>query len=129
MKKFFSTIFVTVLLVFSLLFVACGEKENDVQTALQGTWTAKWTTLGREISRYYIFKGDSYTTGGIAFYGELDIKKGTYEIKDSVIHLIPDDGSEGNDLEYSYDKKTDTIILWWSSDIQFQKGRAEINYG
>lgn len=108
-------------------FVGCGTKQN-VKDALQGTWVAQWTTLGRPISRYYQFKGDTYTTGGKAYFGEVDTETGTYEIKDSVIHLIPDDGSDGRDLEYTYNETTGTVTLWWSDDVQFQKGQIDVNY-
>lgn len=124
-KRIFAVVLVIVIGL--SVFAGCGTK-NEVKVALQGSWVAQWTAFGQPISRYYTFKGDTYTTGGTAIFGKLDTKTGTYEIKDSVILLIPHDGSEENGLEYTYDKKTGIITLWWNDDVQFQKGQIDINY-
>ena len=121
MKKIIA---ILLLIVVCFSFCACGNVKN----ALQGSWIAKWSVMDTELSRYYTFKGNTYTTGGTAMFGELDVVTGTYEIKDSTIHLIPDDGSEGGDLVYSYDNKTGKITLWWSDNIQFEKGNIKLNY-
>lgn len=128
MKKTITTVLASILIFSCSFFIACGDNKQDIKSAMQGTWSAEWTAYGAPISRYYTFKGDTYTTGGVAYLGKLNIESGTYEIKDTVIHLISNDGST-KDLEYTYDKKTNTFILWWNNDIQFQKGRANVNYG
>lgn len=106
---------------------ACNSNKG-IEQALQGTWVAEWTAYGKKINRYYTFKGNTYTTGGTAILGELDVEKGTYVIESSVIRLIPNDGSDSNDLDYTYNETTSTITLWWNDDIQFQKGYLNVNY-
>lgn len=120
MKKLFALLLALVL---CLSLCACGgANKDDIREELQGTWRASWTTDGARISRYYTFEGDRYTTGGVAFIvGELEPKSGTYKISNSTIRLTPDDGSEGNELDYSYDKETGTLTLWWSDDIELVK--------
>ena len=115
-------------LVMTLSLVACGNSSGKIQDALQGSWVAEWTAYGKNISRYYSFKGDQYTTGGVAIFGAIDTKTGRYIIKNSSIHLIPDDGSEESDLDYAYNKSTGTLTLWWNDDIQFAKGKVDVNY-
>lgn len=101
---------------------SCGSNDvNEVREALQGSWDANWTYSGISLSRYYTFKGNTYTTGGVAALGPLDTKTGTYEIKDSRIYFFPDDGSSPNDLKFKYHSKTQTITLWWNEDVQFTK--------
>lgn len=114
-------------LILCLSLCACSSK-GDVKDALQGTWTASWTAMGQQISRYYTSKGDTYTTGGIAIFGTLEPETGKYKIKGSTIHLIPDDGSDGKDLDYTYNSKTGTVSLWWNDDIQFERGKVNVNY-
>ena len=97
------------------IFVGCGTR-NNVKEALQGTWTAEWIYYGKQLSRYFTFEGDTYTTGGTAVLGKVDPKTGTYEIKASVIHLIRDDSVEC-DLEYTYNKANGTITLWWGDQV------------
>lgn len=41
--------------------------------------------------------------------------------------MIPDDGTDGNDLDYTYNKSSGTITLWWSDDVQFEKGTVNVN--
>lgn len=125
MKKV-STLLLAVVMCLSL--VACGRNNDDVIDALQGTWVAQWTNQGYELSRYYTFKDDSYTTGGMLISGALDPKTGTFEVKNDTIHLIPDDGSSESDLDYTYNKSSGTVTLWWNDDVQFEKGRLNVNY-
>ena len=126
MKKFIALLCIFILCV---SLVACGGDEKDkIHDELQGTWTAEWNYKGTNINRYYTFKGDKYTTGGSAVFGALDIETGTFEIRESTIHLIPDDGSDENDLDYTYNKSSGKITLWWNDDIQFEKGPANIKY-
>lgn len=125
MKKI---IVVLLILVMCIPLVACGGNEDEIQNALQGSWVAEWTAYGQSISRTYTFKGNNYTTSGITVFGSKDVKTGTFEVKDSTIHLISDDGSSESDLDFSYNKKTGELILWWNDDIQFQKKRANVNY-
>ena len=106
--------------------VACGG--NKVSDALQGSWVANWSFMGNKLSRYYTFKGDKYTTGGVAALGELETSTGTFEIKGSKIHLIPDDGSKGRDLDFTFNETTGEITLWWNDDVQFEKGKVHVNY-
>ena len=80
------------------------------------------------MSRYYTFKDDSYTTGGTLISGDLDPETGTFEVKSDTIHLIPDDGSSESDLDYTYNKSSGTITLWWNDDVQFEKGNVKVNY-
>lgn len=115
-------------LVLLLSLCACGSSKSDVKDALQGTWTASWTASGQKISRYYTFKGNSYTTGGVALFGELEPETGTYEVKGSTIKLVPDDGSEGGGLDYTYNKNSGTVSLWWNDDVQFERGKVNVNY-
>lgn len=124
MKKLIALL---VVLVLCLSLCACSGK-SDVKVALQGTWVANWTAMGQQISRYYSFKGDSYTTGGVAYLGELEPESGTYKIKGSTIELIPDDGSDGGELDYSYNKNSGTLNLWWNDDVQFERGKVNVNY-
>jgi hypothetical protein len=84
--------------------------------------------MGKSISRYYTFKGETYTTGGVAVLGELETETGTFEINGSTIKLIPDDGSEPNELDFTYNEKTGEITLWWNDDVQFEKGKVNVNY-
>lgn len=114
--------------VMCLSLVACGGNNDDVVDALQGTWVAQWTNQGYKLSRYYTFKGDSYTTGGTLASGDLDPQTGTFEVKNDTIYLIPDDGSSESDLDYTYNKSSGTITLWWNDDIQFEKGKVNVNY-
>lgn len=118
MKKY-----IAVLMVFVMVcsLCACGNKTDDIQDALQGTWEASWIAFGKNISREYVFKGNTYTTSGVSIDGAIDPETGTIEIEESVIHTIPDDGSDGKDLEYSYNEKTGTITLWWSDEIELEK--------
>lgn len=115
-------------LVLSFSMVACGASKSDIKDALQGSWVAKWTMMGKQITRYYTFKGDTYTTGGVTYLGKLDPETGTYKITNEFIVLTPDDGGKSNDLEYTYNKKTGEIVLWWNEDVQFEKGNVDINY-
>lgn len=125
MKKFLS-----LFLVISMLccLTACGSKNNDVNNALQGKWVAKWTAEGVNISRYYSFKNDSYTTGGRALFGELDTENGTYKINGNKVVLTPDDGSEGKSLDYTYNEKSGELTLWWNDDVMFEKGNTSVSY-
>lgn len=125
MKKILSIILVMVM---CLSLCACGSKTDKIKDAMQGTWVAEWTAIGKNISRYYTFKGNKYTTGGDAALGELATETGTFEITDSVIKFTPDDNSEHKDIEYSYNEETGEIILWWNDDVQFQKGTVDPNY-
>ena len=125
MKKV-SALLLAVVMCFSL--VACGGNNDDVRDALQGTWVAQWTMQGHKISRYITFKGDSYTTGGTLASGDMAPKTGTFEVKSGTIHMVPDDGSAEWDRDYTYNKSSGTITLWWNSDIQFEKGKVDVNY-
>ena len=93
-----------------LSFCACGNKTNDVENALQGSWVAEWSAMGKKLNRYYIFNGNTYTTGGTAVFGEIATKKGTFEIKDSTIVLTPDDGSEESSIDYTYNEKQEILL-------------------
>ena len=125
MKKVLALVLAAAL---ALSLVACGGNNDDVRDALQGTWVAQWTNQGYKLSRYYTFKDDSYTTGGTLISGDLDPKTGTFEVKSDTIHLIPDDGSSESDLDYTYNKSSGTITLWWNDDVQFEKGNVKVNY-
>ncbi len=125
MKRIMSLLLVVVM---CLSLVACGGNDKEISNALQGTWVAKWTAMGKSISRYYTFKGETYTTGGVAVLGELETETGTFEINGSTIKLIPDDGSESNELDFTYNEKTGEITLWWNDDVQFEKGKVNVNY-
>ena len=118
MKKLLT---VSIALVLVLSLVSCGVNNNQVQNALQGKWIAEWKLGQLELNHYYIFKGDTFTGGGRAAFGDTTKEAGKYEITDSEIHLIDDSG--GNTLEYSYDENSETITLWWSkgNNIQFHK--------
>lgn len=118
MKKVLSMIMVLAL---CLSLCACGNNKEKVKNSLQGTWKAKWSSEGKNLSRYYSFEGESYTTGGVAYFGELEVETGIFEINDSCIHLIPDDGSEPIDLVYTFDKTSGEIELWWADEIPFEK--------
>ena len=111
---------ILVVMVCLSVLVGCVNK-NKVKEALQGTWVAQWTLLDKQIVRYYTFSEDTYVTGGVAALGEVGPNVGTYEIKNSVIRCIEDDGSVANELEYTYDEATGTLTLWWSDSVQFQK--------
>ena len=111
-----------------LSFCACGNKTNDVENALQGSWVAEWSAMGKKLNRYYIFNGNTYTTGGTAIFGEIATEKGTFEIKDSTIVLTPDDGSEESTIDYTYNEKTGNITLWWTDEVQFEKKKVNIAY-
>lgn len=110
------------ILILCISIIACERTDAKIHDALQGSWVAKWTAAGKNIERYYTFKGNTYTTGGTALFGKLETETGRFEIRDSTIHLIPDDGSDGKDLDYTYNKDSGTITLWWNDDVQFQKG-------
>ena len=125
MKKIITLILVAIM---CLSLVACGSNEDNINDALQGSWVASWTAMGQNISRYYTFKGNTYTTGGVAILGELDTKTGTFEIKDSTIKLIPDDGSESSELDFTYNEKTGELTLWWNDDVQLEKGKVNVKY-
>jgi hypothetical protein len=125
MKKFFLLLMVAAM---CLTLAACGNKEADIRDALQGSWVAEWTAMGKSLNRYYTFKGDKYTTGGEAAFGPVSTKTGTFTVEDSVIKLTPDDGSEPSTLDYTYNEKNGTIILWWNSDIQFERGKVNVSY-
>ena len=125
MKRIIPLLLVVVM---CLSLVACGGNDKEISNALQGTWVAKWTAMGQSISRYYTFKGETYTTGGVAVFGEVETKTGTFEINGSTIKLIPDDGSKPNELDFTYNEKTGEITLWWNDDVQFEKGKANVNY-
>lgn len=58
MKK---TIAILLVLVICVSLGACGSDKEAVKNALQGSWTSKWTNQGTQISRYYTFKGNTYT--------------------------------------------------------------------
>ncbi len=124
MKKILALMLVSAM---SLTLAACGGNSDDVRDALQGTWVAQWTFMGNKISRYYTFKGDSYTTGGRRASNAIEPETGTFEVKGDTIHLIPDDGTDGKDLDYTYNKSSGTITLWWSDDVQFEKGTVNVN--
>lgn len=125
MKKIIS-LFLVVAIGFSL--TACGIKDEQIRNALQGSWIANWTMLGKPLSRYYTFKGDTYTTGGVAVWGVVDKKTGIFEISNGTIKLIPDDGSDGGELDFTYNESSGEIILWWGDEIQFEKGTVSKNY-
>ncbi len=128
MKKLVALILIFILV---LGMVGCGGKEDDTATvrdALQGTWVANWSVMGKDLNRYFTFKDDTYTTGGKSILGALDRETGKYEIEESSIHFVPDDGSESFDLDYSYNKDLGTIILWWNDEIQFERGQVSIDY-
>lgn len=125
MKK---TIAILLVLVICVSLGACGSDKEAVKNALQGSWTAKWTNQGTQISRYYTFKGNTYTTGGVAFFGELETETGTFEVMDTCIRLTPDDGSSATELDYTYNEKTGIVSLWWNDDIQFQSGTVSVQY-
>ena len=119
MKKILSTI---LLIVMCLSLCACGSKTDKINEALQGKWAAVWQVGDNVIGRYYIFKDNTYMTARVtANAGASEHESGTYEITDSVIQFLPDDGSEGKDLEYSYNEDTGEITLWWSDGIEFEK--------
>ena len=116
------------ILILCISVIACERTDAKIHDALQGSWVAKWTAAGKNIERYYTFKGNTYTTGGTALFGKLETKTGRFEIRDSTIHLIPDDGSNGKDLDYTYNKDSGEITLWWNDDVQFQKRNVNVNY-
>jgi len=126
-KKLITVFFVLAL---SLSLCSCGGNyEKKVSDALQGSWSAEWTAMGQKVSRYYTFKDNKYTTGGVAaLFGDVGTETGTFEVKDKVIHLVPDDESKGKDLDYSFDKNSGTVVLWWNDEVQLIKGSADINY-
>lgn len=115
-------------MVICLSLCACGGNQEEVKNALQGTWTAKWTYAGTQISRYYTFKGNTYTTGGVAIFGEVQTETGTFEVMDTCIRLTPDDGSSAIELDYTYNEKTGIVSLWWNDDVQFQSGTVSVQY-
>lgn len=115
-------------MVICLSLCACGGNQEEVKNALQGTWTAKWTYAGMQISRYYTFKGNTYTTGGVAIFGEVQTETGTFEVMDTCIRLTPDDGSSAIELDYTYNEKTGIVSLWWNDDVQFQSGTVSVQY-
>lgn len=125
MKKALSLILV---LVMCLSLVACGSNDKEISNALQGTWVAKWTAMGNNLSRYYTFKGETYTTGGVAALGELDTETGKFEITGSTIKLIPDDGSNPSELDFTFNEKAGEITIWWNNDVQFEKGKVNVSY-
>ena len=118
MKKILSIILVMLM---CMSLCACGSKTDKVEKSLQGSWVAEWRVAGNPIGRYYIFKGDTFTTGRVTANGETNKTTGTYEITDSVIQFTSDDGSESKELEYSYNEETGEITLWWNDSIQFVK--------
>ena len=123
MKRFI-VLFLSLVMILGLS--SCGSNDiNIIRDALQGSWEANWTYEGTALSRYYTFTGNKFTTGGVAFLGKVNPRTGTYEIKNSCIHCVPDDGSGSNDLDYKYNKKTGTLTLWWDKDVQFTKKHAK----
>lgn len=109
----------TIVMVFCL--IACSGK-NDLRDALQGTWTAKWTFMGRPVSVYFTFKGDQCTAGGRDDFGTEHSSTESYKIEGNKIYAA------GYELEYSYNKKTGEIILWYNDDIQLERGKNNVNY-
>ena len=124
--KRLSALLLTIVMCLSL--AACGGNNDDVRDALQGTWVAEWTFQGVNIRKYIMFKGNSYTTGGTRGSKDMEQDTGTFEVKSDTIHFIPDDGSEEWDRDYTYNKNSGTITLWWSDDVQLEKGSVYVNY-
>ena len=125
MKKIIALILVAMM---CLSLCACGGNDDNIKDALQGSWIARWTAMGQSISRYYTFKGNTYTTGGVAILGELEPTTGVFVIHNSTIELIPDDGSEPSELEFTYNEKSGELTLWWNDDVQFEKGKVNVKY-
>ena len=123
MKKLIALLLVAVM---CLSLSACGRKEDEIRNALQGSWVAEWTVAGKNVSRYYTFKGERYTTGGVTFFGNLGTGRGSFEINESTIKLITDDGLSSTELKYTYDEKSGEITLWLDDDTKFEKGIVNI---
>lgn len=125
MKRLF--VFVLAMAMAFCLF-ACGGKNDDVREALQGTWSAKWTAMGKNINVHYTFKGDKCTAGGRNYYGEEHSFTEPYEITENKIIVVAFENGKTKELEYTYNKKTGELILWYSDEIQLEKGKVNVNY-
>ena len=122
MKKLIALLLVAMM---CLSLAACDRNdiENKTYIALQGTWVATWEIKGNDLSRYFTFQGEKYTTGGVAIFGKIEPETGFFEVNvsDSIITFMPDDGSETYKRKYTYNRKSGEITLWWSAEIQFKK--------
>lgn len=122
MKKVVSIILV---LVMCISLIACTK--SKVQSALQGSWSAKWYAYGYPVTVNYSIKGSKYTKYH-KFGNNSWTSTGTFEVTDSTIVFTSDDGISELPLDYYYDKTTGTITLWLSNGNQLEKSTTVVNF-
>ena len=109
MKRIFA-LFLVVGMCMSI--VSCGNNTNeeDIHNALKATNC--WVLNTNSASIHYMFSDGMFIRFQDLF-GDVIMYGGSYEIKDDVIHFIPDDGTEIPDLYYTYDKELRTLSLMY----------------
>lgn len=104
------------LAIISLFLVSCGSVNNEIKNELCGTWQAVYTLAKITIE----FRHDgTYYRNYIAPFASTSAQ-GTYKIEKDKIILIKSDGSDDDEIEYTYNRNAGKLYLT-RADVPMEK--------